>query len=67
MAVSEGTRKELGGRFALMGRKYAFLGRRARADRFGNMLFNSVLQPFLSGLWIHRPTDCRRGMRIELC
>ena len=31
-------------RFSLTGRKYAFLGRRARADRFGNVLFNSVLQ-----------------------
>ena len=29
---------------ALTGRKYAFLGRRARAGRFGNAQFNSVLQ-----------------------
>ena len=35
----------LGGRFALTARKYAFLGRRVRADRLGNALFNSVLQP----------------------
>ena len=28
-----------------MGSKYGFLERKARADRFGNVLFNAVLQP----------------------
>ena len=35
----------LAGRFASTGRKYAFLGRGERADKFGNRLSNSVLQP----------------------
>ena len=35
----------LGGRFVLIDRKYALLRRRASMDRFGNVLFNSVLQP----------------------
>ena len=29
---------------ALMGRSYAFLGKRARMDRYGNLLFKFVLQ-----------------------
>ena len=37
----------LGGSLASTGRKQAFLGRRAKADRFGDVLFmfNPVLQP----------------------
>ena len=41
------------GRFELTGRKYAFLGRRARADKFGKVLFCLILS---SSLWEVRPT-----------
>ena len=45
MAETEERDCRLGERFALTGRKYAFQGRRARAERLGNALFNSALHP----------------------
>ena len=58
MAESEATDGiRLRRRFALVGRKYAFLGIRARADKFRNqnVLFNSVLQPLGDMAYIRVP------------
>ena len=46
----------MGGSFASTGRKYAFLRRRERADRLGNVLFNSLLQLLGDTVYIPVPT-----------
>ena len=51
----------LGGRLALPVRKYVFLGRRPRADRYGNVSSNSVQQPLIGTDY----TDYRSGMKID--